>query len=150
MKPTETPQKQLAFSPRTHDLKEFEELGAAAKDAGFTHLFISDLAERTDVMGDDKDSPWCEWSAVLPAIFKHVSPPGTEDAFAPGFVQRQMEFMKAKHRIVEKLGMRAAYIGIEPNWLSERVYRKRPHWRGSRADNSLRTTGLYFAPNTDH
>ena len=145
-----THNKLLMFNPRTHDLKEFESLAAMAKDAGFTHIFISDLAERTDYQGADKDSPWTEWSTVLPSIFKHATPPGLEDAYPADFVKRQMEFMKAKHRIVEKLDMRAAYQGTEPHWLNDKVYRKHPQWRGSRADNSLRTTGLHFAPNTDH
>ena len=142
--------KELVFSPRTHDLKEFEELGRAAKAAGFTHLVISELAERTDFTGEEKDSPWCEWSAVLPAVFKHVTPPGLEDAYPAENVKAQMDFMKAKHAICDKLDMRAAYWGTEPHWLSERVYRKHPAWRGSRCDNSLRATGMYFAPNTDH
>ncbi|MCE9615824.1 MAG: hypothetical protein K8T26_16260 [Lentisphaerae bacterium] len=144
------PAKTLIFSPRTWDLKEFEALSAAAKDAGFTHIAISELAERTDLQGAEKDSPWTEWSALLPTIFKHATPPGLEDAFPADFVRRQMDFMKAKHRIVEKLDMRAAYFGQEPQWLNDRVYRKHPQWRGSRADNSLRTTGIYFSPNTDH
>lgn len=147
---TENPSKQLCFSPRTLDLKEFEALAAGAKDAGFTHVFISDLLDRTDCQGANEDSPWCEWSIVLASIFKHYLPPGMEDAYPAEFVRRQMDFMKAKHRIVEKLGLKAAYYGVEPNWIHDRVYRKHPHWRGSRADNSLRTTGLYFAPNTDH
>lgn len=142
--------KLLAFSPRAWDLREYEELGSAAKDAGFTHLVISELAERSDYRGEDKDSPWCEWSAILPSIFKHVLPAGLEDAYPAESVKRQMDFMKAKHRICEKLGMRAAYYGTEPHWLSERVYRKHPAWRGSRADNSLRSAGMFFAPNTDH
>jgi len=142
--------KQLIFNPRTWDLKEFEDLARQAKDAGFTHIVISELAERTDFQGEDKDSPWCEWSAILPSVFKHYTPKGMEEAYPQDFVQRQMAFMKAKHKIVEKLDMRAAYYGTEPHWLNERVYRKHPQWRGSRADNSLRTTGMYFAPNTDH
>lgn len=142
--------KSLIFSPRTLDLKEFADLAASAKDAGFTHIFISDLSERTDCFGVDQDSPWCEWSSVLASIFKHATPPGLEDAFPADFVRRQMDFMKTKHRIVEKLGLKAAYYGVEPNWLHDKVYHKHPQWRGSRADNSLRTTGLYFAPNTDH
>jgi len=122
----------------------------SALDAGFTHIFISELSERTDCQSADKDSPWCEWSTVLPSIFKHYTPPGPEDAFPAPFVQRQMEYLQAKHRIVEKLNLRAAYYGVEPCWLNDKVYRRHPQWRGSRADNSLRTTGLYFAPNTDH
>jgi hypothetical protein len=141
--------KELAFSPRTHDLEEFEALGAAAKDAGFTHLFISDLAERSDFTGEEVDSPWCEWSAILPSLFKHVTPPGLEDAYPEENVKHQYDFMLAKYRICEKLGMRAAYYGTEPHWLNERVYRKHPTWRGSRCDNSLRATGMYYAPNTD-
>ena len=136
-------QKQLAFSPRTHDLAEFEALSAAAKSAGFTHIVVSELAERTDYRGEDRDSPWCEWSAVIPSIFKHITPSGLEDAYPPDFVQRQMDFMKAKYRIAEKLDMRAAYYGLEPHWLHEGVFRKHPQWRGSRTDNSLRTTGMY-------
>lgn len=142
--------KELVFAPRTHDLKEFESLGRMAKSAGFTHLVISDLAERTDFMGEEVDSPWCEWSAILPAIFKHVTPPGLEEAYPARNVKAQFDFLKAKYAICKKLGMRAAYYGTEPHWLNERVYAKHPEWRGSRADNSLRAIGMYYAPNTDH
>lgn len=31
--------RQLVFSPRTLDLKAFENLAAGARDAGFTHIF---------------------------------------------------------------------------------------------------------------
>ena len=141
--------KELAFSPRTHDLDEFEALGAEAKEAGFTHLFISDLAERCDFTGEEVDSPWCEWSAILPALFKHVTPPGLEEAYPAENVKAQYDFMLAKYAICEKLGMRAAYYGTEPHWLNERVYLQNPTWRGSRCDNSLRATGMYYAPNTD-
>jgi hypothetical protein len=140
----------LVFSPRTRNLKEFETLARAARDAGFTHVVISELSERTDLQGADKDSPWCEWSTILPAIFKHATPPGLEDAYPADFVKRQMTFMKAKHDIAAKLGLRCAYYGVEPNWLNDKVYRSHPRWRGSRADNSLRTTGMFFAPNTDN
>lgn len=144
------PYEQLIFAPRTHDLKEFEELGRAAKDAGFTHLYVSQLSERTNCRGDEIDSPWCEWSLVLPSIFKHVTPAGLEDAFDAGFVKRQMDWMKRKHAVCEKLGLRAAYFGCEPHWLSERVYAKRPEWRGARCDNALRSIGMFFAPNSEH
>ncbi len=149
-KDAQRPYEQLIFGPRTHDLQRFEELSAAAKDAGFTHICISDLSERTDYQGDDKDSPWCEWSVNYPSLFKHATPEGLEAAFPADFVRRQMEFMKEKHEIVARLGLRASYRGLEPLWLSERVYAKHPDWRGSRCDNSLRTTGMYFSPNVDH
>jgi hypothetical protein len=147
---TSAPPKRLAFNPRTNDLKEFEQLAAAAKDAGFTHIHISDLFDRTDYRGEDKDSFWCDWSALLPSLFKCVTPAGLEDAFPADFVKKQMAFMKAKHKIVAKLGMQAALWGCEPHWLSERVWKKHPEWRGSRCDNSLRTTGMFFALNVYH
>jgi hypothetical protein len=94
-----TPSKILILNPRTRDLKEFEQLARAAKDAGFTHVVISELSERTDLQGADKDSPWCQWSTIMPAIFKHATPPGLEDAYPAAFVKRQMAFMEAKHDI---------------------------------------------------
>lgn len=142
--------KELVYSPRTHDLKEFEAIGRLAKAEGFTHLVISDLAVRSDFTGEQIDSPWCEWSAILPAIFKHVTPTGLEEAYPAGNVKAQFDFLKAKYTICKKLGMHAAYYGTEPHWLHERVYAKHPEWRGSRVDNSLRAIGMYYAPNTDH
>lgn len=144
------PDKILIFSPRTRDLAEFEALARAAKGAGFTHVVISELSERTDLQGLDKDSPWCEWSTIMPSLFKHATPPGLEGAFPAAFVKRQMAFMKAKHDLAAGLGLRAAYYGVEPCWLNDAVYRAHPEWRGTRADNPLRSTGLFFAPNTDH
>ncbi len=142
--------KKLCFSPRTHDLKEFEALASQARAVGFTHLVISDLAEKATFWGAEKDSPWTEWGAVHASVFKHVTVPGMEEAYPADWVKRQMAFMKAKHRIAEKLGMRAAYFGLEPHFFPEPVYEKHPQWRGSRADNSLRAVGMYYAPNTDH
>jgi hypothetical protein len=142
--------RQLIFNPRTVDLKEYEALARRAKAAGFTHLYISQLSGRTDFRGENVDSPWTEWSNIMPSFFKHATPPGMEDAFPAAFVKREMAWMKRKHAICAKLGMRAAYFATEPLWISERVYEKHPEWRGSRCDNSLRTTGLFFAPNTDH
>ncbi|MFC1452031.1 hypothetical protein ACFLSJ_01650, partial [Verrucomicrobiota bacterium] len=141
---------QLVFRPVTDDLAEFKDLAAAAKDAGFTHIYISALLGLTDFQGDDAESPWCAWSARLPSVFKHATPPGLEDAFPADFVRKQMDFMKAKHELVAELGLRAAYYGNEPHWLSERVYARHPRWRGARCDNSLRTVGMFFSPNVDH
>lgn len=131
-------------------LKKFEEMVSLAKDAGITHINISGLAERTDYRDEDKYSPWCEWSIPLPAFFKHVLPPGLEDAYPADFVGRQMNFMKKKHDIVVKYGLKSAYFANEPHWLSERIYEKHPEWRGARCDNSLRTIGMFFAPCVDH
>src|ERR1035437_2664525 len=136
--------KELVYAPRTHDLKEFESIGRLARAEGFTHLVISDLAVRTDFRGEELDSPWCEWSAILPAIFKHVTPPGLEEAYPADNVKAQFDFLKAKYAICKKLGMRAAYYGTEPHWLNERVYARHPEWRGSRVDNSLRAIGMYY------
>jgi len=139
-----------ALVPEPTILREFETLAREAKRVGFTHVFISDLAEKATYWGAEKDSPWCEWSAVIPCVFKHVTVPGMEDAYPAAWVKRQMAFMKAKHKIAQKLGMRAAYYGLEPHFFPEPVYDKHPQWRGSRADNSLRATGMYFTPNTNH
>ena len=49
---------QLIYCPRTHDIGVFTEQAEAAKDAGFTHIYISGLTGRTDYQGDDADSPW--------------------------------------------------------------------------------------------
>ena len=141
---------QLIYCPRTYDMDEFEDLVSAAKGAGFTHIYISELSERTDVRGDDRDSPWCEWSSRLPSVFKHVTLPGLEEAYDADFVQRQMAVMKERHEIVARHGLRAAYFGNEPLWLSQRVYDMHPAWRGARCDNSLRTVGMFFAPDVDH
>src|SRR5262249_22927267 len=143
-KPAPHSAEQLIFSSHTLDLKEFEEGARRAKDAGYTHIDISWMSGLTDFQGEDKDSHWCHGSLISPSIFKHATPPGLEDAYPAKFVAEQMAWMKKKHAIVKKLGLKAAYYGNEPHWLPTRVYEKHPEWRGSRCDNSLRTTGLFF------
>lgn len=147
---TTKPIKRLVHSPRTLDLEDFEVQARMAKNAGHTHVDISWLRDLTDFMGDDADSPWCQWSKVCPSVFKFVTPPGLEDAYGAEFVKRQFEWIKAKHDICVKVGIGCAFYGNEPHWLSERVYARNPEWRGSRCDNSLRTAGMHFAPNMDH
>jgi hypothetical protein len=140
----------LIHASRTHDLAAFEQEARAAKRAGFTHIQIALLSERTDFRGEDRGSPWCEWSVLQCSLFKFATPPGLEDAYPAAFVKRQMAFLKARHAICRKLGLRAAFHGLEPHWLSERVYAKHPQWRGSRCDNSLRTSGMFYMPNVYH
>ena len=132
------------------DLKEFEKQVELAKEHGFTHVNISTLTERTDYSGEDKDSPWCEWSVITPSIFKHVLPAGLEDAFPKDFVKRQFEVLKKRHDILGKYGLKCAYWGNEPHWLSNRIFEQHPEWRGPRVDNSLRSVGLFFAPCVDN
>lgn len=132
------------------DARAYEESARRAKDAGATHLVISQLGERTDYRGEDKGSPWCEWSIHTPSIFKFVLPKGLEDAFPREFVARQMSLLKRRHDVAAKVGLKCAFWANEPHWLSERVYAKHPQWRGARCDNSLRTTGLFFAPCVDN
>ena len=150
MHSTANPIHRLVHSPRTLDLKDFGRQARLARDAGFTHMDISWLRELTDFQGDDRDSPWCQWSKVCPSVFKFVTPPGMEHAYPADFVTRQLEWLKAKHAVCKKVGLRCAFYGNEPHWLSERVYAEHPEWRGSRCDNSLRTAGMHFAPNMDH
>ncbi len=140
----------LIYASRTHDLAAFEKEAREAKRSGFTHIQIGLLSERTDFRGEDRGSPWCEWSVLQCSLFKFATPPGLEDAYPAAFVKRQMAFLKARHAICRKLGLRAAFHGIEPHWLSERVYAKHPQWRGSRCDNALRTVGMFFMPNVYH
>jgi hypothetical protein len=144
------PINRLIHSARTLDLADFEAQARLAKDAGFTHMDISWLRELTDFRGEDADSPWCQWSKVCPSFFKVVTPPGMEEAYPADFVKRQFDWLQAKHEICRKVGLKAAFYGNEPHWLSERVYAQHPEWRGSRCDNSLRTVGMHFAPNMDH
>ena len=140
----------VGLGPDVRGMSKFEQTVKLAKEAGFTHIDISVLSERTDFRGEDKDSPWCEWSVNGSSIFKRVLPEGLEDAFPEDFVQRQMALMKARHDVVAKYGLKCAFWGNEPHWLSERVYAKHPDWRGARCDNSLRTVGMFFAPCVDN
>ncbi|HUW56127.1 MAG TPA: hypothetical protein VMZ92_05790 [Planctomycetota bacterium] len=132
------------------DLDGFEAGVKRARDMGATHVVISALRDRTDYRGENEGSPWTEWNMGFSSIFKHATPPALKDLYPAAWQKRQMAFMKAKHDIVARLGLRCAYHGLEPHWISERIYAKHPEWRGSRCDNSLRTVGMFFAPNTDH
>ena len=142
--------RKLIFSPDTSDLKEFEKLVKEAKTAGMTHILISGLLGRTDFQGVDSDSPWCEWSRGTSSIFKHILPEELKDAYPKEYVRTQMDFLKKKHAIVAKCGLKAAYYGNEPHWLNEKVYEKHPDWRGARCENSLRSVGMFFAPCVDN
>ncbi len=145
-KPYET----LAVSINTSDLVEFKAKVKQAKEMGATHVFIHALRDRTDYRGENKGSPWTEWNIGFASIFKHATPPVLKDLYPAAWQKRQMAFMKAKHDIVAREGLRCAYHGLEPHWISERIYEMHPEWRGCRCDNSLRTCGMFFSPNTDH
>jgi len=134
------------------NLEEFEDCVVRAKEAGFTHICISKLSRRTEYVDKDinERNPWTEWSvAMTSSIFKHYQPVELEGVYNRKFVNEQMNFLKKKHEIVNKHGLKSYYHANEPLWLPNKVYIKHPDWRGARGDNSLRTRDLLYAPCVD-
>lgn len=132
------------------NLSEFEHFVKLATEVGISHVSISGLSQRTDYGGEDKDSRWCEWSVYSSSILKHSNLPEMGSIFPEKFIKTEIEFLKEKHKIVRKYGLKAAYIGTEPHWLPEKIFQKHPSWRGPRVDNPMRTRRAFFAPCVDN
>ena len=136
-------------------LEDFREMAAAAAEAGFTHISISELTARSRHQLTN-NGEYCsgydfypEYTAIFPGFFKFHVPKALAPFLPADYAKNNLEALAKRAAIAQEYGLKTSFFGGEPQWLPESVYEKHPHWRGPRCDVIQRSLQPYFAPCID-
>jgi hypothetical protein len=84
------------------------------------------------------------------SIFKIFPPPEIAKYIPEKYYKNNIQILTERAAVLKKHGLKAAFIGGEPGWLPEAVYRDHPDWRGARCEHPRRARQAYFSPNIDN
>lgn len=93
----------------------------------------------------DADDPYLYYSLGFAALCDFVPPKALASFLDAGFVRRNVLLLRRKHEILEEAGLGAAFVGHEPVYYPEAIFRKYPEWRGPRIDHPRRSRNPCFA-----
>lgn len=94
---------------------------------------------------DDPTDPYLFYAAGFASFYDFVVPDALAEFSDSKFVAKNMALMLSKHAILEKAGMGAGFIGLEPVYYPEAVFQKYPEWRGPRIDHPRRSHNPRYA-----
>lgn len=141
--------RKILFNCPTSTIEEFRALARKAAALGATHVYISDLPKSRWLWELDRNDPYPNWGMLMATIFKVVVPPELAD-FLPGdYSRKNLEIVRRRSAVLKELGLKAAFLGKEPAYLPESVYRAHPDWRGPRCEHPRRSRHAYYAPCID-
>ncbi|MBN2408597.1 MAG: hypothetical protein JXE07_02575 [Candidatus Aminicenantes bacterium] len=141
--------RKVLFNCPTSTLEEFRAFAGKAAALGATHVYISDLPKSRWLWDFDRNDPYPNWGMLMATIFKVVIPPELADFLPAGYCRKNLEIVRQRSAILEKLGLKAAFLGKEPAYLPESVFQAHPDWRGPRCEHPRRSRHTYYAPCID-
>jgi len=140
----------VVFTFRSSSIQEFERYAKLSKEAGATHIDVSQLPEKSWWQRPDKTDPYPQWAYINASMFKAYIPTRLE-GHIPGESQRRfMTVLKERCAVLRSLGLRGHFKGGEPVMLPESVYIEHPLWRGPRVDKPTRSRTPQYAPAVDN
>ena len=142
--------RKIFLNCRTDNLKEYREVAQFASENGFTHMVISQVEPSMWQWDRDRKDPYSNWSMLQSALFKIVVPEKLKGFLPEKYAERNFDTFVKRAEILKEYGLKAVYVGCEPAWLPEEVYREHPAWRGPRCDQPRRSRHEYYAPCTDN
>jgi len=140
----------IVFSFHSSGLSEFEALARLAKDAGATHVDVSELPEKSWWQFPDRNDPYPQWVFINPSLFKAVIPAALSGHIPAEPARQFLAVIQQRCKVLRGLGLRGAFHGGEPMMLPESVFEAHPLWRGPRVDHSARSRNAQFAPAVDN
>lgn len=93
----------------------------------------------------DTSDPYLFYSLGFTAFSDFVIPNALAHVLSADFVRNNVLLMQEKHAILEKVGLKAAFVGHEPVYFPEPLFTTFPHWRGPRIDHPRRSKNPCFA-----
>lgn len=142
--------RKITLRVKTNNIEEFEEIAKFASENGITHIVVSEIEKSIWQWNKDRSDPYPSWQLYFPTIFKLVVPEKLKKYLPADYAQKNFETLQKRCEILKKYGLKAAYMGSEPGYLPEEVYRDHPQWRGARCDQTRRARKPYYAPCVDN
>lgn len=131
------------------NLKEFEQEVIKAKQAGATHVVITNNIPPALWEFDTPGDPYPAWYIYRPGLLKIFPPKEIQPYVNAKYAQKVASLLQERCRIVHKYGLKAAYITNEPEVLPEAFFIDHPELRGPRVDQENRSRTARFAPCVD-
>jgi len=142
--------RRVVFSFRSETLQEFEQYARLAKEAGATHVDVSQLPGKSWWQRPDRSDPYPQWAYINPSIFKAFIPEKLRGHIPSASQEKFMTVMQDRCAILRRLGLKGYFKGGEPVMLPESVYIEHPLWRGPRVDKPTRSRNAQYAPAVDN
>jgi len=125
--------------------RAFAEMAARLKPYGRVQVNIAAVADKCWHEIPEGDSPWHEYAAYNPALFKFFPHPKIAPHLPAEWVARNRELLLAKAAVLQELGLEAAFWGYEGAFLPESFFVEHPHLRGPRIDHPRRSRKEAYA-----
>jgi hypothetical protein len=132
------------------DMEEFRLFAERAKNAGGTHVAVSQVPKSFWMWEGDFSNPYHNWSMRQCQLFKLVVPEGLKKYLPLDHAALCFKLVTERCAILEKLGLKGALFSNEPFWLPESVFQDHPAWRGPRIDHPRRSTVPVYSPCIDN
>lgn len=142
--------RKVILNCKTKSIKEFREAAKFAKENNMTHMVISQVEPSMWQWDMDRTDPYPNWGMLQASLFKIIVPDKLKEFIPEDFAKRNLEMFLQRADILKEYGLKAVFVGMEPAWMPEEVYRKYPSWRGPRCDQPRRARKAYFAPCIDN
>ncbi|MFV0400467.1 MAG: hypothetical protein ACK5LX_07590 [Oscillospiraceae bacterium] len=136
------------YSPQS--LEAFEREAELAAAAGATHMFIMDVPKRLAEWAAHPGDPYPNWGMLQTSLFKLAVPKALEGYLDSEYARKNLALVRERSKIVQRQGMQAAVLVIDPFYLPEQAYLDHPSWRGPRCDHPRRSKDIYFSPCIDN
>jgi hypothetical protein len=130
------------------DLVAFEAMAretARLKPYGEVLVVVSDLAGKGLHEIPPGGSGWHEYAVNSPSLHRVFPHPALAPHVPADFARRNRELLLGKAAVLARLGLGAAFWGVEPFFVDEAFFRGRPHLRGPRVDHPRRSRREAFA-----
>lgn len=130
-------------------LKEFEREVIKAKQAGATHIVITDNLPPALWEMKPSGDPYPVWYIYHASILKLFPPKILKPYVDMDYAKKVVDLLQARCRILRKHGLKAAWVTDSPEVLPEAFFQDHPEWRGPRVDQVNRSRTPRFAPDVD-
>jgi len=142
--------KKRIFYCETENLDQFRRTAELAAQCNATHVWVSEVEPSIWQWHQDMNDPYPNWGIYRSTIFKIVVPDELKPFLPVDYAKRNLETIAKRAEILKEYGLRGMFLGMDPAYLPEAVYRAHPDWRGPRCDQPRRARKDYYAPCIDN
>jgi hypothetical protein len=140
----------IIFSSPYQNIEDFKDFVEKAKNAGATHITISNNLPPAFWKYDTPGDPYPAWYIDKHSLL-HIFPPGSIEKFIPkAHIEKVLKALDERCTILRKNDLKAHYHCSEPAVLPEGVFQENPLWRGPKVDQPMRSNVPRWAPSIDN
>ena len=140
----------IVFSSPYQNIEDFEDFVKKAKEAGATHINISNDIPLAFWQYDTPGDPYPAWYVMRGNLLKVFPPEPVAKHIPEDYREKVIEVLEERCKILRKYDLKAYYNSSEPGVLPEAVFTEHPLWRGPKVDQPMRSNVPRWAPSIDN